>query len=553
MSFSKFLTLALLAAPVLGSFNSTNSTASLSTQETCSTEYGASRPISLFTTTYASTTTLFETQTITSTPLVSSTVPASTVISTYSATSISIDSFTQVTDTYSSTSTIFDQISITSPVVQTAIVTFTATITQSPSTVTVGEATGFTPIAVANPGAAKVKREEDEGCGYTVVYITVTAGEEGASSSSSSPFKSIPTFVGSGKAPVLSPVSKTSPLGKAISVFSGSTVLANTAPNVLATPVPALSAYTTSTVFKTSVYTITSCAATVTDCPARIGSVTTEIISLYTTVCPVAATETPASATLSSIRSGVSGVSSKPAFTPSSRLSSAYRNATSSSATSHYRPSGSYTRSSSVFSTSSPTQYPSRVVCSDLVEVTSTLTSTHTAPAVTDFITPAVSTATFVSNVTITSTFVPVDASITLTIFSTSSIYTIIPSTTITTQTVTATLTQFIGATPTAYAACAPNNIITTYNGASIDQGDFRYGVLSSFTAASAYDCCVACQTAAGGCGGSLYLDGSCNLSTDTGVCDGSLVAAYFMAGTGDFPGISLSNGPCGQQKYEAE
>jgi chitinase len=49
---------------------------------------------------------------------------------------------------------------------------------------------------------------------------------------------------------------------------------------------------TTSTVYATTVYTITSCAATVTDCPARIGQVTTETVELYTTVCPVAAAET---------------------------------------------------------------------------------------------------------------------------------------------------------------------------------------------------------------------------------------------------------------------
>jgi chitinase len=48
-----------------------------------------------------------------------------------------------------------------------------------------------------------------------------------------------------------------------------------------------------STVYATSVYTITSCAATVTDCPARIGSVTTDIISLYTTWCPGNPTITP--------------------------------------------------------------------------------------------------------------------------------------------------------------------------------------------------------------------------------------------------------------------
>lgn len=45
--------------------------------------------------------------------------------------------------------------------------------------------------------------------------------------------------------------------------------------------------YSTSTVYATSVYTITSCAATVTDCPARMGQVTTDVVSLYTTICPV--------------------------------------------------------------------------------------------------------------------------------------------------------------------------------------------------------------------------------------------------------------------------
>jgi hypothetical protein len=48
---------------------------------------------------------------------------------------------------------------------------------------------------------------------------------------------------------------------------------------------------TTSTVYTTSVYTITSCAPEVTDCPGKIGSVTTDVISLYTTICPVTETE----------------------------------------------------------------------------------------------------------------------------------------------------------------------------------------------------------------------------------------------------------------------
>jgi len=57
-----------------------------------------------------------------------------------------------------------------------------------------------------------------------------------------------------------------------------------------AAAVNAQSAYVTSTVYATNIYTVTSCAPTVTNCP--VGHVTTDIVSLYTTVCPVAATET---------------------------------------------------------------------------------------------------------------------------------------------------------------------------------------------------------------------------------------------------------------------
>ncbi|KAK6952115.1 hypothetical protein Daesc_006647 [Daldinia eschscholtzii] len=50
--------------------------------------------------------------------------------------------------------------------------------------------------------------------------------------------------------------------------------------------------YTTSTIYSTTVYTVTSCAPSVTNCPAK-GSVVTETIALYTTVCPVTETQKP--------------------------------------------------------------------------------------------------------------------------------------------------------------------------------------------------------------------------------------------------------------------
>lgn len=73
---------------------------------------------------------------------------------------------------------------------------------------------------------------------------------------------------------------------------------------------------TTSTIYVSSVYTVTSCAATVTNCPNK-GSVTTEIISSYTTICPVTeiqSTSTPISAT-SAIKSTVYLTTSKPLYT----------------------------------------------------------------------------------------------------------------------------------------------------------------------------------------------------------------------------------------------
>ncbi|KXX82582.1 Endochitinase 2 [Madurella mycetomatis] len=54
------------------------------------------------------------------------------------------------------------------------------------------------------------------------------------------------------------------------------------------------SSWTTSTIYSTKTYTITSCAPTATaDCPGKIGHVTTEIVAIGTTVCPVTDEATP--------------------------------------------------------------------------------------------------------------------------------------------------------------------------------------------------------------------------------------------------------------------
>ncbi|KAF3015000.1 Glycoside hydrolase 18 protein [Neopestalotiopsis sp. 37M] len=71
--------------------------------------------------------------------------------------------------------------------------------------------------------------------------------------------------------------------------------------------------YTTSTVYSTKVYTVTSCAATVTDCPAKLGKVTTEVVAAYTTVCPVTAIETGVATAPNAPGSGSKAYSTAPA------------------------------------------------------------------------------------------------------------------------------------------------------------------------------------------------------------------------------------------------
>ncbi|KAJ8058552.1 hypothetical protein OCU04_012731 [Sclerotinia nivalis] len=75
------------------------------------------------------------------------------------------------------------------------------------------------------------------------------------------------------------------------------------APAIAPTQTTAFTSYGTSTVYQTSVYTITSCAPSVTDCPARSGQVTTETISSYTSVYTVTVSSAPVSIPTSGVSS----------------------------------------------------------------------------------------------------------------------------------------------------------------------------------------------------------------------------------------------------------
>jgi hypothetical protein len=75
----------------------------------------------------------------------------------------------------------------------------------------------------------------------------------------------------------------------------------------------------TSTFYKTSLYTVTSCAATIVNCPASLKTevVLTKTIDAYTTVCPVTATESivPVWSTTASVTGSTPTTSSSPNFT----------------------------------------------------------------------------------------------------------------------------------------------------------------------------------------------------------------------------------------------
>jgi len=117
-----------------------------------------------------------------------------------------------------------------------------------------------------------------------------------------------------------SPASEVPPASTSLSVLPSTQSTSDTPVQQSTTPVE----LTTSTVYSTNVYTITSCAPSVTNCPAKLGQVTTELVSLYTTICPVTQLETGSTqssvlavSTSTSDMPTTSSASSPPALTTS--------------------------------------------------------------------------------------------------------------------------------------------------------------------------------------------------------------------------------------------
>ncbi|KGQ04056.1 putative endo-1,3(4)-beta-glucanase [Beauveria bassiana D1-5] len=110
------------------------------------------------------------------------------------------------------------------------------------------------------------------------------------SSSYSSSSTTVPTSLSSviSSVPTFFPNSSvTSTSSSAVSVTTGSSSSSGSSAHLTTSS----QEWTTSTVYTTRTYTITSCAPTVINCPGK-GHVVTETIPLYTTVCPVTPTAT---------------------------------------------------------------------------------------------------------------------------------------------------------------------------------------------------------------------------------------------------------------------
>ncbi|KAI4109543.1 MAG: hypothetical protein L6R37_000519 [Teloschistes peruensis] len=203
--------------------------------------------------------------------------------------------------------------------------------------------------------------------------------------------------------------------------------------------------------------------------------------------------------------------------------------------------------------------YPASVQCVKSVQVHIWVKLILVKPAITTTISGPVLTATATTISTTTSTKVPPGVSITSTFFATTTSTNTLTQTVSSTTTSTEIVTEV--STTTSYAACATPNVL----GPALSNGNFLFNVIRSADAgggdltnpdaASALECCIACQTSAT-CQFSFY-----SLGSRTGPCsvfgggvgatcdNANFVAAKFNEldfSSGD-NGPSVSNGPCGQ------
>ncbi|KAJ8069134.1 hypothetical protein OCU04_002808 [Sclerotinia nivalis] len=524
--FSTLLPFVVLATPVFSVIlsNGTASASATDDQLSCTTSFASTQPFTVITSVETLSSTQIDTSIITYTPSISLTLMPTTLTVGEFATVTETITIPQVTDTFSSVSTILDTVVVTSTVVETESDTVTTTITGSPSTVSIAARNGFTPIASAN--VAAVKRDE---CGpvrppQEPVTITVTVTSTLTYEKDTYYTVTKPDQLNNQEPTTLKSFTKTT------SAFQYTSKDEEQSTGNRG-PVPS-SSFSRHYYYNTTSRYI-----------AGSGSAPTIVKTIGTAI----------SSNISPIQNVTSYIYAPTGVTTSIRVSFTpiiSANSTISSGTAY----SSSTPTSTIALLGISTSYPAFIGCTATIKIDSTTTITETASSTITNLATFYITETSTSTITTTTSVMLADASTTLISTLISTISSTIAATSTTTLTTTQTISEISGATPTFYAACGANNVISSFNGQLITQNRFLNNVLAATTAASAYDCCVACQTAAAGCAGSLFLGGgACYLSASAGTCDGSVVANYFYTSAGTTSnGFFVSNGPCGQQQYHS-
>ena len=104
------------------------------------------------------------------------------------------------------------------------------------------------------------------------------------------------------------------------------------------------------------------------------------------------------------------------------------------------------------------------------------------------------------------------------------------------------------------YAACGTDNAVSSVNGMSSLVSDGTYMIQSETQGVGTqYDCCVSCLTNPF-CGVAQYYTnngGGCNLYSNQGTCDPSVVYGGIVAIPGGGYNSFFSNSNCGRFTYE--
>ncbi|KAJ1324800.1 hypothetical protein MN608_09504 [Microdochium nivale] len=192
--------------------------------------------------------------------------------------------------------------------------------------------------------------------------------------------------------------------------------------------------------------------------------------------------------------------------------------------------------------------------CTSTATELTTVTNTATATSTVEAPTPT-STGTETTTFTSTSTVLVTPASSTSTVLQTDQVTTTTTVTTTETATTTSTTTDFAGPTPTYYAACGPDNILSRYNGGNVDNTRFNSDSIQRYPGVgNGYDCCAACF-ADSNCYLSFYYQGvGCQKLTKRNgfTCDAATVQDSFRANSGTGISLEVYNSNCGQYSFRA-